>query len=195
MSGDANGLLVGVLSSALFHGGNQLDDIPMILKRVLREEPWRDFTTKLGEHVTHERFAEFVTAKPMRGLGTTTDQVRRFVSADTEAIDMLDRALQNPNGGDRKSQSRTRIDNVNTGRATGNTKDAALRRLRRDRPDLHAQVLANTLTAHAAMIGAGYRHRTYTARADDVDHAVAALLRHYTREQVCAALGAAGDDT
>ena len=41
----------------------------------------------------------------------------------------------------------------------GNTSTYAMRRLAKDRPDLHAQCLAGDLTAHAAMVQAGFRTR------------------------------------
>jgi hypothetical protein len=49
-------------------------------------------------------------------------------------------------------------------RATG--RDTAHRRLRKDRPDLHAQVLAGEITPHAAMIEAGFRRKTITVPVD-----------------------------
>lgn len=39
---------------------------------------------------------------------------------------------------------------------TGTSTEAALRRLRKDRPDLHQRVINGELSAHAAMIEAGY---------------------------------------
>ena len=44
----------------------------------------------------------------------------------------------------------------------GNGRLYALGRLRRERPDLYALVLAGTLTAHGAMVAAGFRPRTMT---------------------------------
>ncbi len=65
--------------------------------------------------------------------------------------DALDAALRNEphvHTGD--------VDNVNV-RPAGNSESAALRRLRKDRADLHAEVLAGNLKAHAAMVQAGSR--------------------------------------
>jgi hypothetical protein len=42
---------------------------------------------------------------------------------------------------------------------TGTSRAAALRRLRKDRPDIHARVLAGELSPHAGMIEAGFRKR------------------------------------
>jgi hypothetical protein len=52
------------------------------------------------------------------------------------------------------------VDGVHTsGRPSGNSRAAFLRRLRKDRPDIHARVLAGELSPHAGMIEAGFRKR------------------------------------
>lgn len=149
----ANALLNDTLSSALSHGGNALSTVPGLLIRVLEEKTWRDFVTKLGEHVTHERFDGFVTAPPLRGLGSSKRQLERICADDKKALDLLDRAYQKP------AHIHADVDNVNS-RPDGNAESAALRRLRKDRPDLHAEVLAGNLKAHGAMVEAGFRPKT-----------------------------------
>ncbi len=42
---------------------------------------------------------------------------------------------------------------------SGHSCERALRRLRKDRPDLHARVLSDELSPHAAMVEAGFRRR------------------------------------
>lgn len=64
-----------------------------------------------------------------------------------------------------------------TARPRGTSKDYALRRLRKDAPELHAGVLAGNLSAHAAMVQAGLRPKTFTVRAESADTVVAALRR------------------
>ena len=50
------------------------------------------------------------------------------------------------------------VDNVNeVGRPDGNSQSAALRRLRKDRPDLNARVLESELSAHAATMRSAVR--------------------------------------
>jgi len=70
---------------------------------------------------------------------------------DPEALDLLDRASQNQAGRPKET-----LDNVQ-GFPSGNRSDTALRRLRKDRPDLHAAVLDGALSPHAAMVRAGFR--------------------------------------
>ncbi len=55
-----------------------------------------------------------------------------------------------------------RDDTEKVTRPEGNTAAKALRRLRKERPDLHARVLAEELSPHAAMHEAGFRRRTLT---------------------------------
>jgi hypothetical protein len=51
-------------------------------------------------------------------------------------------------------------------RPSGNSRAAFLRRLRKDRPDIHARVLAGELSPHASMIEAGFRKQPVRNKAD-----------------------------
>jgi hypothetical protein len=85
--------------------------------------------------------------------------IRNLCRDDPAALDALDRVTQRPTRGDRKSEDFS-VDNVNAdSRPAGNSRDAALRRLRRDRPDLHRRVVDRELSCHAAMVEAGFRKR------------------------------------
>ncbi len=53
---------------------------------------------------------------------------RKVVGDDLELLDLLDQAVRNPHGGDRRSDDAIKVDNVNVG-PTGNAKDQALRRV------------------------------------------------------------------
>lgn len=71
---------------------------------------------------------------------------------------MLDDALRG-----RQGERTDLVDNINkVNRPDGTSKDRALRKLRTDAPELHEKVLAGELTPHAAMVQAGFRHRTFT---------------------------------
>src|SRR5690606_39932864 len=89
-SSDLGGL-VDALSSALDSGGHGLSNVPVLLKRLLAEEWWREFETVRGEVVRHERFEEFVAAPPLKGLGSEISLIKRIVADDREAVDLLDR--------------------------------------------------------------------------------------------------------
>ena len=76
-----------------------------------------------------------------------------MVADDPVTVDLLDQALQRAVGSNQHTEP---VDNVHTQeRPSGNEASRALRRLRKDRPDLHARVLAGELSPHAAMREAG----------------------------------------
>jgi hypothetical protein len=82
------------------------------------------------------------------------------------------------------------VDNIHVYRPDGTARTTALRRLRKDRPDLHARVLAGELSANAAAVEAGFRRPTATVPVDSVEHAVGALARRFTRDELRAAIEA-----
>lgn len=169
----ARGSDVAMLSDTLRRGGSALESVPEQLKALLKSGDWRHFVTKLGKEVQHERFADFAATPPLAGLGATVQTIRKLLVDDVEALDLLDRALQNPNG----------VHNMN-GRPRGTSKEQALRKLRKDAPELHADVLAGRLSAHAAMVQAGFRPTTFTVRADSPAVIAAGLRRRLSQEQL-----------
>jgi len=168
-----NANLVEALGSALREGDHAVGTVPGLLKRVLEEGSWRKFVTQRGEEVEHARFADFVESAPLRGIGASIDLVRRIVANDVVVVDLLDEALRNPEGG--SAAQRSTVANSNSGRKDGTTRAYALRRLRKDKPDLHAEVLAGRISAHAAMVQAGFRPKTITIRLTSVESVVNSL--------------------
>jgi hypothetical protein len=110
--------------------------------------------------------------------------IERVVADDPTTLDLLDRAMQRPPGGDQRSKDRTTVDNINSARPDGTAKAAALRKLRKDAPELHAKVLANEMSAHVAMVKAGFRHRTITIRVDDVESIVRSQAQRRSRIKI-----------
>lgn len=174
----ARGSDVAALVDTLRRGGSALESVPHQIKRILQDGTWRHFVTRLGKEVHHERFADFVATPPLAGLGADMALVRRMISDDTEALDLLDQALQNLHGGDRSKN-----DNVQLA-PSGNRRERALRRLRKDAPELHADVLAGRLSAHAAMVKAGFRARTVSVPVSRPDAAARALRRNMNGEEL-----------
>lgn len=175
-----NANLVDALGSSLRSGSHGLDTVPALLKRVLQEESWREFVTQRGDHVKHERFSAFVTTRPLAGLGSDVDLVRRIVADDTETSDLLDQAIQG-----RQGERTDLVNNINeVERPVGTTKAQALRKLRRDAPELHADVLAGRLSAHAAMVSAGFRRRTVSVPIGQPDSVASTLRKHMSLEDI-----------
>ena len=167
----ARGADVAMLSDTLRRGGSALESVPLQLKHLLQSGDWQHFVTKLGKEVHHKRFVDFVSTPPLAGLGSTLETIRKLLVDDVEAVDLLDQAVQNSPG--RPGTA----DNITGSKRSGTSKEQALRRLRKNAPELHAQVLAGGLSPHAAMVAAGFRPKTFTVRADSPEAVANALRR------------------
>lgn len=124
----------------------------------------------------------FCTTPQPHGLGYSQEAIDAIVAGRKTIAqkDAEDQRRQKPPG--RPTQT---VNNVNgwESRPVGNTSQAALRRLRKDRPDLHQRVLAGELSAHAAMVEAGFRTKTITVPAEPRALA-ASLLRQLAPEDL-----------
>lgn len=188
-----NANLVEALGSSLRSGDHGLKAVPGLVKRVLAEEAWRSFVTQRGELVEYEHFEEFVVTPPLKGLGASVALVRTLVQGDAVALDLFDKTVQVANGGDRRSASFSEYvihteaegeDSRKRVSPSGTSREAGLRRLRKDRPDLHAEVLAERLSIHAAMVQAGFRRRSMTVPVDKPENTAKALRRNLEPEQI-----------
>jgi len=172
------------LGSSLRRGGASLGTVPGLLKRVIREEAWREFETSLGDVVRHERFADFVATPPLKGLGASVPLLKRICADDPEALDLIDRAMGRKGRADKITAN---VDNIHDSgdleRPSGTSRDSALRKLRKDAPELHAEVLAGRLSAHAAMVKAGFRPKTFTVRPDP-ESAARTLRKHMSPDDL-----------
>lgn len=181
------GGLVGAAASSLGRGTQNISTAAQALGRVIAEDSWREFVTQDGRHVTPRSFAEFVTTPPLCGLGADLDLVKRVIGGDTRLQDRVDELVANPHG----TNQYVEIDNINLHKhPDGTSKDQALRRLRQNAPELHEQVLSGELSAHAAMVQAGFRRKTMTVPVDDPASFIRAGLRRFTAEELLAALAA-----
>lgn len=155
----ANDTVVSMLQKGLSSAEHGLGAVPNAVKNVIRDDMWRErIVSATGQHVTFSSFAAFVTAAPLEGLGASLGQLRDICRSDPEALDAIDRATAG-----RQGERTDLVDNIHeVQRPSGTGSAAALRRLRKDRPDLHARVLAGELSPNAAAIEAGFRAPTLT---------------------------------
>jgi hypothetical protein len=162
-----NGQLVAGLMESVGGGKRDLTTIPKLVRKIIKEEMWKEFyIDRTKQFVKHDSFAAFVAAQPMEGLGINLDLLKRICRDDASVFDLIDQAEQGRHGGDRRSEgAKSDIVTLDSNQR-GNTRQHALRKLRKERPDLHAQVLANKLSPHAAMVEAGFRNKTMTVPTD-----------------------------
>lgn len=184
------GQLTQALSGALHRSNQGLRAVPELLRAAILERAWeKRVIVETGE--VFEGFPSFdawVEAAAPKGLGADITLIKRIMADDAEAKDLLDRARQNPVGNPTFSQPDRiaipyNIRNSNEAPA-GTSSDYALRRLRKDRPDLHAQVIAGEMSPHAAMVKAGFmRRKVIIPITDDMMAAAQTLERQLTRAQ------------
>lgn len=189
-----------VISSARLavrDGMGGLHGVPALLKRILKEEMWREFViAETGQVQTYNRFIDFITEPPLEGMGTDLKTVTKLCEDDPEALDLLNKAAVDKPGGDRRSEDTKSIhNNVMNGRPPqGNARAYSLRRLAADAPMLHTRVLAGELSPHAAMVEAGLRDRTISIPVD-AEKAARAIRRHFTPDQIAALVDLLTEET
>jgi hypothetical protein len=196
----ANAVLVEALGRSLRATESGLGTVPDLLRRVLEEGSWREFVTPRGDLVQHEHFADFVTTPPTHGLGATVELLKRILADDRGNLDLLDQALQNPVGTNQHGEG---FDNVQALPApTGNAESTALRRLRKEADagneqaaQLRDEVLAGRLSAHAAMIRAGFRAKTVSVPLGKPESIANTLRRHMKPDQLRELRRLLDDDT
>ncbi len=180
-----NGQLVTGLMEAVGSGKRNLKSIPMLVKRIISDGMWAEFyVDRTKQLVTRDSFIEFVTKKPMEGLGIDLDLLKRICRDDAEAIRLIGEVTTGEHGGNHGNQytgGKTDIISLATSQH-GTSRQYALRKLHKGRPDLHAQVLAKKLSPHAAMIEAGYRVKSMTIPADPT-RAAQYLKRRFTKTE------------
>lgn len=181
--------IVSQLRRSLFEGQDGLRTVPEMLKSVIEHEIWRQrVVEETGELVRFESFEDFVTAPPLEGLGASVRQLKQLCQDDKEARDALVSATVGEHGTNQYTKPKSGEDNHNiTHHSTGTSTDYALRKLRRDRPDLHEKVLEGRLSPNRAMIQAGFREKTFTVP-ENLDKAARVLAKHFDPDELYGAM-------
>jgi len=183
-----NDEIVRALQGALRDGGHGLRAVPPLVKRVIGESRWREReVATLHRCVPFADFAAFVTEHPPEGLGADLALLKRICADDPEALEAIKQATTLPEGGDRGNRytvsDPSTVGNTNGARER-NDAGYAIERLHRERPDLHAEVLAKRLSPHAAMIKAGFRAKRVALRTDNPDAVSAFLAKHFDAAEI-----------
>lgn len=113
-------------------------------------------------------------------MGADVRTLQNICRDDLEAIALLEIAIATRQG--ERTDLRP-IDNIKKSQADGTSTEYSLRRLRRQSPVLHAQVIAGEKSPNAAMIEAGFRKRTLTVPLEP-DAAARTLKKHFTQAQI-----------
>ena len=126
-----------------------------MVKKVLQTEAWRSRIHK-GKLYEFERFVDFLTAKPLAGCGYDEKQIEKLIEADVETLAMWRDAMTAAKHVHRDADN-VPISDSNNVPIRGNSKSYTVSRLRREAPQLYAEVREGRLSANAAAIQAGFR--------------------------------------
>lgn len=177
----ARGSLVDALSSALDRGSHGIQSVPGLLKQILEDDSWREFETARGDSVEHQRFSDFVTTPPLKGLGTSMETITRIVgTSDPELLNLLRRANRGQPGRPKTSGDSPPI------RHGGGDSDYLAQRLEQDAPSEYEAVLRGERTINAAAVRAGMRPKRATVRMDSAESAAETLRRNMAPGQIAA---------
>jgi len=119
----------------------------------------------------------------------TYQQLKDLFHNDLEISNLLDIAVMGKTQRNDITGKFTALYNIQDGKApTGTSKEAGLRRLRKDHKDLHDKVMRGELSVNQAMLDAGFRKPTKTIPLDSPQSAVRALLRVFDHEDLISAI-------
>lgn len=178
-----NSKFIADVQQMLAETGFDLKQLPKHIKVILKRGMWKSRIVKqTGERKEYKRFEEFVVAKMPYGLGSDISQIKSLCKDDTTTVDLIEKEIKKPVGNPNFGSKGAIVDNIHN-RPTGTSQAAALRRLRKSRPDLHKKVLKKELTAHNAMIQAGFRSKKIQIEIDP-ERAAETIKKHFTEAQV-----------
>ncbi len=178
--------LIKSLSSAIMNGEGYLENVPGLFKKIANINAWMKHTTEFGETITPKDFKEFVEKQYPFGLGTKIDILEKLIKDDKEALSIFTRLKTAKPGGDRQSCRHKESNNYNIMNGSprqGTSKQYALRKLRKDAPELHQLVLNDELSSHAAMVKAGFRKKTVTIVIEP-EAFIKAIHKHFSDKEI-----------
>jgi len=174
---------VSNLQSALSDGQHGLNAVPGHIKQIIQEDMWQDrIVQATGERAQYDTFTAFVNDSPPKGLGADVDMLKRMCDNDPDALRLLREVVTGDDG--RPEKTEKSVDNVNSSRSSGNSKDYTLDRLARERPDLYEDVVQDRKSANAAAIEAGFRTKTVSVPVhkggeEQHERAAKSLAKHF----------------
>lgn len=185
VSGSVHNMLLGAASDTT----NGFRVVSGLMVSLLRDGGWRHLVRPIdGKEFINESVEQWVLGEPWAGLHFPSwDALYAMLDRSEHGSECRERliALGAPANGAaadarpvRKGRGRPagKVDVINN-HDGGTSTDYIAGRLKRDNPDLAADVIAGRLSAHAAAVQAGIRRPTWTAPADPERLAVAVERR------------------
>lgn len=153
--------IVREVISSTSSGADVMSALPGLVRQLLDDEAWREFTIPGGRTVQHSTFGGFVQAEPPKGLGGRRNQLAALCGTDEKlatrvrALLLEEAAPPASHGGDRRSE---RFQDCGTNlKAKPDSSDHIVGRLRQADPALAEKVIRGEVTPNAAAREKGWR--------------------------------------
>ena len=165
-----------------------VNELVPALSRIVESGNWREFIQPRGDVFTFNTFAAYcdgwLKISPEAVL-VLLDRTQHQHAAELVRKAIREGVEPKPrHGGAHEDQDEQGYNISLLGNARGTDPNHMLARLKRDEPELAAQVVEGTLTAYAGAVKAGFIKRPGTFRTDNPELAILSLLKHYTRTQL-----------
>lgn len=137
-----------------------LNDFPDLLKRVIEEKVWLGRLHN-GRMYELNSLRELVTKKPLEGWGQDPAKIEAIIKDNPEVLALWEKEMHLKPGPkpkpDPDCENKSFDNSKGTNASTGTSRAYTVSRLKRESPELFAQVVAGELSANAAAIKAGFR--------------------------------------
>jgi len=181
--------IVDALGKAMINGNAGLSNVPGLLLRVIREDLWRKrIVIQTGQVAEFKTFIEFVTTAPLEGLGADLPLLRRLCGDNTEVRTELDRVTRQGRGAPEGNKNAAKHKEPETNGLNQpiclrrDRADRDLRRLEKDYPDLHEQVVRDGRAVYDAAIEAGFYPKRIAVNLRNAQSAARTLLNNASPE-------------
>ena len=186
-----NGSCVIPFRQHLRCGGTDLKMIPGLLTTLLDRQAWLGWSHGPNDY-HQESFRKLIEDDPPLGCGVDPETIRKLLVNEPNLLARFNHAMNGeakPHGGDRKSEKARENQGSNRTLNRGTIAEYLTARLARDRPDILERMKAGEFpSVRAAAREAGIVRPTSMFYTDNIDDALRAMLRHFSRDQIIQAL-------
>lgn len=159
--------IVREVISSTSSGADVMSALPGLVRQLLDDEAWREFTIPGGQVIRHKSFGAFAQAEPPKGLGGRKNQLIALCGTDEEMaarvrsllLEEVPKAGRHGNGPGRGHHEK-RVYDTNSFPSPTARPDSAehvIARLKRDDPELAEKVVRGEVTPNAAAHEKGWR--------------------------------------
>jgi hypothetical protein len=131
-----------------------LSELPIVLKKIITTGAWRRWRW-VGSTFSQNSLRSYLTSPPPNGVGMPLDMVEKLIADDAEARAAYREAMVGEPGAHVPHDDNIMMRNSEQGTSLSYT----VERLKRDHPELFERVVRKELSANAAAIEAGFRHK------------------------------------